>query len=701
MVAGIAFYGPIASWVLRSKVFPKVSQKLQRNLSVGEIDVWRGQVRLEDVVVSGQGDGDRPLARISEVWVDFDFWSSLRGEVSLGDILISAPNVVLRKDASGKDNFSDILKRLKRDKNKENPETGNEAKRADARISLEKIKVEKGRIEVHDEENGVTLISYDVGAHIDAERMAIVTVGEAAGLSSFGPHVKVTNAKIDFSIDDPTHTISMALEEGESRLWDGMVLTGIKGTLAQAQNAPGNLIVKLDGSYGGSKERLWSVDGTLNPKAKTGRLELEAESFTFDKLAPILLENPYIQDFDDTTLNANALLEVRADKIQLNGDIDLAGLTVEHPMLASEPVVGISVNMRVDAEYLRQSKVLNLRDLNLRSGQVELQIVGELALAGGIDEVTKQPREHQRLKLSTKVPTVRCQEVLNAIPKGLAPVISGFRLSGNFRSDISVEVDWGDLESTRVFGGVGIDGCKVLSSPRKLSAKRLEGTFRHQVLIGEDEYRPLKIGPENPDFVPIEEISPYLPMAFVTREDATFYSHKGFINREFKTAIVKNLVAGRFAYGASSITMQTVKNVLLSREKTISRKLQELFLTWYIETQLEKDRIMEIYVNAIEFGPGLYGVGPAANVYFGKDPRDLNLMESAFLATLLPSPRTYYKQFCTERIFRSIDRKIWKTLEFMLDRELITEEQFLLGRTAPLEFSQEKRVLCRKGGYQP
>ena len=83
--------------------------------------------------------------------------------------------------------------------------------------------------------------------------------------------------------------------------------------------------------------------------------------------------------------------------------------------------------------------------------------------------------------------------------------------------------------------------------------------------------------------------------------------------------------------------MQMVKNVFLQREKTLSRKFQELFLTWYVETQLDKDRIMEIYVNAIEYGPGLYGIKPASLLYFGKHPRNLSPVESAFFASILPA----------------------------------------------------------------
>ena len=106
----------------------------------------------------------------------------------------------------------------------------------------------------------------------------------------------------------------------------------------------------------------------------------------------------------------------------------------------------------------------------------------------------------------------------------------------------------------------------------------------------------------------------------MTTEDNGFFKHRGWVSSEFKSALRKNLQRGGFRLGASSITMQMMKNVLLTREKTLSRKLQELFLVWYIEQNLPKERILELYFNAIEFGPRIYGIGAATRHYFGKQP---------------------------------------------------------------------------------
>ena len=165
------------------------------------------------------------------------------------------------------------------------------------------------------------------------------------------------------------------------------------------------------------------------------------------------------------------------------------------------------------------------------------------------------------------------------------------------------------------------------------------------------EYEPGKwmtfvVGPESPDWVPFAEISPHLVNSIMTTEDSGFFKHHGFISSEFRSALQQNLQRGYFRLGASSITMQMVKNVLLSREKTLSRKLQEMFLTWYVEHHLTKERIMEIYFNVIEFGPGIYGIGRAARHYFGKTAKELEPQEAAWFSSILPNPKRRYVQYC-------------------------------------------------------
>jgi penicillin-binding protein 1A len=236
----------------------------------------------------------------------------------------------------------------------------------------------------------------------------------------------------------------------------------------------------------------------------------------------------------------------------------------------------------------------------------------------------------------------------------------------------------------------------VVKAPKEMDKKRLEGSFEHEIEVAPEKFETIKIGPDGENFIPITEVSPHLLNSLMTTEDSSFYRHRGFITKEFRTALVKDLQAGYFKYGASSITMQIVKNVLLSRDKTLSRKFQELFLTWYIENTLEKDRLFEIYVNAIEFGPGLYGIKPASYQYFGKPPRDLLPREAAFFSSILPAPKRRFKQFCQDKLSGWTANKIDRILQLMVKRGRLSEEDYQTALATPLVFQPEKKGFCDK-----
>lgn len=141
--------------------------------------------------------------------------------------------------------------------------------------------------------------------------------------------------------------------------------------------------------------------------------------------------------------------------------------------------------------------------------------------------------------------------------------------------------------------------------------------------------------------VPLSRISGPLKQAVITAEDGRFYRHGGVDFHEMRESIKKNRVRGRYVRGFSTITMQVAKNLYLPPHKTLSRKAAEIFIAWHLERKLSKDRILEIYLNVIEWGEGLYGVEAAARYYFKKSAAALSADEAAFLAAILPNPRKW------------------------------------------------------------
>jgi monofunctional biosynthetic peptidoglycan transglycosylase len=154
------------------------------------------------------------------------------------------------------------------------------------------------------------------------------------------------------------------------------------------------------------------------------------------------------------------------------------------------------------------------------------------------------------------------------------------------------------------------------------------------------EYRQKKSHlPRQQVWVPYQAISGHLKRAVLISEDASFFSHTGVDVKELQEALKKDWETGSFARGGSTITMQLAKNLYLSPAKNPLRKAREIVIAWQLERSLSKRRIFEIYLNLVEWGPHIYGAEAAARHYFAKPAANLDIIEAATLAALLPNPR--------------------------------------------------------------
>ena len=145
-------------------------------------------------------------------------------------------------------------------------------------------------------------------------------------------------------------------------------------------------------------------------------------------------------------------------------------------------------------------------------------------------------------------------------------------------------------------------------------------------------------GPRYGRAIKIDELPPHVPRAFIAAEDKRFYDHDGADTQAIARAAISNVISGKTVSGASTITQQLVKNLVLSPEQTLKRKAQEVRLARQLEEQLSKNEILELYLNRVYFGSGFYGLGAASRFYFDKDPQDLTLAEASLLATLPKAP---------------------------------------------------------------
>jgi monofunctional biosynthetic peptidoglycan transglycosylase len=153
------------------------------------------------------------------------------------------------------------------------------------------------------------------------------------------------------------------------------------------------------------------------------------------------------------------------------------------------------------------------------------------------------------------------------------------------------------------------------------------------------------VGPQNPWWTPSESIPAEMKWAVIVAEDANFYRHEGIDVKAIRNALTYDLEQKRFARGASTITQQTAKNLYLTREKTVTRKIEEFYLARRLEQELTKGRILELYLNIVELGPMVYGIGHGARYYFDRPASALTPRECAFLAAMLPGPRKTYNPY--------------------------------------------------------
>jgi len=160
-------------------------------------------------------------------------------------------------------------------------------------------------------------------------------------------------------------------------------------------------------------------------------------------------------------------------------------------------------------------------------------------------------------------------------------------------------------------------------------------------------------------WVPLSRVSRHLIHAVIMAEDPRFFGHEGVDWDAVKESVEKDLRERRFARGGSTITMQVAKNVFFTTRKSLTRKLRELVVTYWMERDLPKKRILEIYLNVIEWGDGVYGCEAAAERYYGKPAADLSEVEAAGLAAMIPSPRRINPVTNPARHARAQKRILW------------------------------------------
>ncbi len=366
---------------------------------------------------------------------------------------------------------------------------------------------------------------------------------------------------------------------------------------------------------------------------------LEAKDLPLGRLLDVRqFDRPLL---DSGTMRASLALEVSAELVGF--DLDVAVRSARLPALAGDgperPAFGepTELAVRVAGSWRRSEGAL---DIPRWSATVDGAV-----LSGSL--VLRDLDADPRIDLSLDVQRVDFARLLRTsgleVPETLGPSSAARRGEGLGSASLAARVRGRISDPASFVVTQKLDFAPPECLPPVI--ERLRGNFLLEVGLDSGDSRMIDVSPSSPDFIPLAEVPPLFLRALLLGEDAGFYTHRGIDLREMPAALVTDWSRGGAVRGASTITQQLAKNLFLSHEKHVGRKLQELPLALLLEAALGKDRILEIYLNIIEWGPDLFGLRPAARAYFGREPRDLTPTQMAFLVSLIPGPVKYQSSF--------------------------------------------------------
>ena len=373
-----------------------------------------------------------------------------------------------------------------------------------------------------------------------------------------------------------------------------------------------------------NKIHTFSLEGNLNKQTLKGKLKVEGLNnemvlvsmlggrFGFSKMA---------FSIDDLHENAQGLV------IQSNCDIDNA--FIQHNRISD---TAVSIN-----------KLIGKPIFQLGKGRVQMDSISNWR----INTFNFQTGFHYPLKDTMgefwavlKFKKEAGSHLFPSLPVGLFRHTAGIRINGSFGHRFYVWYTPKDLSLTKLEADVQYSNDFKVINWGMVNPNYIKGNFHHDYYDGNRWEAGFEVGPTNPYYTPLDQIAPQLIQTTLRSEDPNFFYHKGFYIDAFREALNANIKEKRFARGGSTISMQLVKNVFLRQHKTLTRKLEEIILVWLLEHEktVSKQRMLEVYFNIIEWGPGIFGVGSASQFYFGKKPSQLNLGESCYLTSLIPAP---------------------------------------------------------------
>lgn len=380
-------------------------------------------------------------------------------------------------------------------------------------------------------------------------------------------------------------------------------------------------------------------------------------------------------------------LPVEKECTSVVGSASVSGLTMYHHRISPDPVVldkgSFLYKVNFGENYIELDSAATKLTFNTLSFQpyVRLEKSDAWKLIAAVNK--------------TDFPS---DDLFSSLPKGLFYNLEGLRTDGTLSYHFLFNLDMAQVDSLIFESSLIAKNFHILSYGNT-DLRKMNSSFMYTAYEDGSPVRSFEIGDSNPGFRPIHAIAPNLQLAIMQNEDGGFYYHNGFLPGSIREALIQDIKERRFARGGSTISMQLVKNVFLSRTKTVARKLEEALIVWLIESNrlTSKERMYEVYLNIVEWGPLVYGANEASRFYFNKDASALTWNEAIFLAMLVPRPKSWASCFTDELQLKPTYEGFYQLIAArLLDRGVITAEE-AAGIKADITISgPARRILLEK-----
>jgi hypothetical protein len=330
--------------------------------------------------------------------------------------------------------------------------------------------------------------------------------------------------------------------------------------------------------------------------------------------------------------NGSLSLDLRENSARVVGNFEIRVARLGHPDVVERPIQNLVIQAAVEAE------------LGGDTGEGRSRVVLEVGVGGVLIDITltsTASEQARTIELALGVAAeAECQAMFEAIPAALIPNLthSGLRFEGLAAPRLTARYELGNPESFTLETDGFPGSCRVVDVTDRFDPAQLRSDeYVHTVELADPD-ETIRVGPGTAGYVPIDELPSYIPALMYLSEEINFYSNPGISIGLINRAVRMNLESGRYQYGGSTVSQQLVKNLFFSSVKTLSRKLEEALVVWAMESVVSKNRILEIYLNCLEFGPGIYGIQAAAAHYYGVPAAQMTPLQAAYLAALKPAP---------------------------------------------------------------